>query len=315
MSGSRGTDRSAGDDPPEATDAGSDQWVVPYLDVALDARRRRRLVLGIGAGSFLAGTLVVAVPSVPVPSGSATGALARGLALLTAVAALLVATRRTLTTDDDTAWTPPQPPERGGEYSWGIVGSDIDEPLATLADSDVRDTARQPKQSRVRRRIRERAVAVLRAEGLAPEAVNRALSSGAWTDDPRAAAFLGSDVTLPVRTRIRDWASGDAFGRRARAAVDAIMARAAARDDRQAGTASRDSSPAHRRREAEPIDFASLARRIDVADRDDEPSRGRSGRADRSTASPSRSASPSPPDDAPATAVPGRQSDGEGPDR
>lgn len=53
------------------------------------------------------------------------------------------------------------------------------------------------------------------------EAVERR-RAGSWTDDPRAATFLGDSDVRPVSLRLRDWFIGDGFAANLRATVAEI---------------------------------------------------------------------------------------------
>lgn len=236
MSGRRpdGTDWPAEDQPGVAL-GDRTPWTLPVVGLTLDAGRRRRILLAVGAGALAVAVVVALVPAVPVPTSVASAFGYRWLALMTAVVAIVVATQRVASlgpTEDGSGesgdWTPVRPPERAAVDRRRTAGADVDDALDRLATSGVGDTERVSKRWQVRERVREAAMAVLLAEGYDEETAGEALARGSWTDDPRAAAFLGEAVSPPVGTRVRDWASGDAFGRRARAAVDAVLGRAAA---------------------------------------------------------------------------------------
>lgn len=106
------------------------------------------------------------------------------------------------------------------------VGAEIDEYLARI-DGGIGDVHRR---RRVRERLYDVAVDVLvERRGYSREAARRAVETGAWTDDPRAAVAVGgSDAAwLPVRTRVRDWVRGYPFERRVERAVAELSALAA----------------------------------------------------------------------------------------
>ena len=123
---------------------------------------------------------------------------------------------------DDAEIALPAPDDDGGSDD-RLVGDDVDAALAALGDTDRAGNGW--KRVDVEKRVRGLAVDVLRAEtdGGADE-VAAALDSGAWTDDPRAAAYLGDDVALPVRIRVADWASGDPHRRKVEATVAELAA-------------------------------------------------------------------------------------------
>lgn len=113
----------------------------------------------------------------------------------------------------------PEPGDADGSRD-RLVGGSTDEVLDALGDPEAPVKGR--RRVDVRTRIRSLAVDVLREAGTDdPEA---ALATGEWTDDPRAAAYLGTDVPLPVRIRVADWASGDPYRRRVEATVAELSA-------------------------------------------------------------------------------------------
>lgn len=119
-------------------------------------------------------------------------------------------------------------PERVGATR-ATAGEEIDAALERAAEDGERG---ERARISVRREIRTVAVETLvDAADLDEDEAKRRLETGEWTDDPRAAAFLGSDVARPpLRLRLRDWLSADpSFERRARATVDEIAARRADR--------------------------------------------------------------------------------------
>ncbi|WP_135362676.1 DUF7269 family protein [Halosimplex halophilum] len=122
----------------------------------------------------------------------------------------------------DVSLPAPDDADRDGEQ---LVGDDVDGALDALTDPEAPRNGW--KRADVRNRIRGVAVDVLEAEvdGDADDAA-RLLKTGEWTDDPRAAAYLGEDVAVPVRIRVTDWASGDPHRRRVEATVAELAARA-----------------------------------------------------------------------------------------
>ncbi|WP_276302523.1 DUF7269 family protein [Halorussus lipolyticus] len=120
-------------------------------------------------------------------------------------------------------WTPARPPEKAYYDEYRTTGEEID----SVFELDPGESADLPARRRkARKRIREVAIAVVSAdENVSEETAARRISDGTWTDDPRAAALLGGRHLAPLRTRIRDWASGERFERWATHALDAIEAR------------------------------------------------------------------------------------------
>ncbi|QLH79315.1 hypothetical protein HZS55_19340 [Halosimplex rubrum] len=101
-----------------------------------------------------------------------------------------------------------------------LVGDAVDEVLDALGDPETTDSGW--RRSDVEARIRDLAVEVLRETGT--DDAEAALETGEWTDDPRAAAYLGDDVPLSVRVRVADWASGAPYRRRVEATVAELSA-------------------------------------------------------------------------------------------
>jgi hypothetical protein len=108
-----------------------------------------------------------------------------------------------------------------------VAGESVDEALSRLAAPKRRESwSINDDRWEVRSRVRGVAETVLvEHDGLDPETASVRLDEGTWTDDPRAAAFLG-DATPPPAVRVVDWLSGRPFERRARAAVAELAARA-----------------------------------------------------------------------------------------
>ena len=98
------------------------------------------------------------------------------------------------------------------------VGGDIDEAFDALGGEETTSWTAMNAERVLRAELRRSAVAALTARGHAREEAERLLDAGAWTDDRRAAAFLG-DEHLPLSLRVRDWASGEGARRRAEAAA------------------------------------------------------------------------------------------------
>lgn len=122
----------------------------------------------------------------------------------------------------DDAETSLPPPDETDETDETVIGSDVNGMLRRLADPSA--TVQGWQRVRVEKAVRSVAIDVLRAEADAEfDDVAAAIDEGTWTDDPRAAAYLG-DVPLPVRLRVIDWASGDPHRRR----IDATVAELAA---------------------------------------------------------------------------------------
>lgn len=118
----------------------------------------------------------------------------------------------------------PTPESVGVQRS--TAGADLDRQLDLVAEDGER--SRQAR-ARVRREVRSVAVRTLvDVEGIDEAAAETRLDEGSWTDDPRAAAFLGGEGVdrPPLSIRVTDWLSADpTFTRRARATVEALERR------------------------------------------------------------------------------------------
>ncbi|WP_137286033.1 DUF7269 family protein [Halorussus salinisoli] len=127
-------------------------------------------------------------------------------------------------------WTPTRAPERAYYDEHRTAGSAVDSALdVDPGETDDVDVRRR----NARGRIRETAVSVVAdAEHVDPETAAEGIAAGSWTDDPRAAAFLGGRHLAPLRTRIRDWASGERFDRWATHAVAEVEASERGESDR-----------------------------------------------------------------------------------
>jgi hypothetical protein len=104
-----------------------------------------------------------------------------------------------------------------------LVGDDVDDLLTEIDGRvDPYDGLEASYAADVRNRLREATRRVLvETTGAPPEAAARAVRTGSWTDDRRAAAFLGGPEVSdpPIAMQVRDWASGEGFDRKVEAAT------------------------------------------------------------------------------------------------
>lgn len=116
----------------------------------------------------------------------------------------------------------PKEPERAHYEEYRTTGHEID----SVFDADPDDTRELGSRRRkAESRIRRTAITVVaEVERIDDEEAAERINAGTWTDDPRAAAFLGGRRLAPLRVRIRDWASGERFERWASHAVEEIDA-------------------------------------------------------------------------------------------
>ncbi|ELZ25799.1 hypothetical protein C475_10079 [Halosimplex carlsbadense 2-9-1] len=122
-------------------------------------------------------------------------------------------------TDEDADVSLPDPADADGSGD-RLVGDAVDEVLDALGDPETTDSGWRRVDAYSQ--IRSLAIDVLREAGTDDPAA--ALATGEWTDDPRAAAYLGDDVPLPVRIRVADWAGGDPYRRQVEATVAELSA-------------------------------------------------------------------------------------------
>jgi hypothetical protein len=85
-----------------------------------------------------------------------------------------------------------------------LLGAEFDETLARIERMSSTELRRSGASEDVRQRLREAAIAATaRREGIDREAAASRVDSGEWTDDPVAAAFLGSP-RAPASVRWRE---------------------------------------------------------------------------------------------------------------
>jgi hypothetical protein len=162
-----------------------------------------------GVAAVLVGLLVglLDVPLVPVPY-----VLVLGVAVVTVVLGVVaVGERRT----------------SGGEHA---SPPSVETGHRVPAPGDALEERRAERSRAFRRRLADRVRATLVAEGHSPEEAAERLRSGAWTDDPVAAAYLGAEgVEPPLTTRLRWLFDGE--GARAERAERAVAALARLRGE------------------------------------------------------------------------------------
>jgi hypothetical protein len=117
--------------------------------------------------------------------------------------------------------------DAGTRDSVDTVADGIDGVLDDLASSSTArsDAQFRSTRSRIRRRLRNTVVDVLVASyGYERSEAVHQVDHGRWTDDVRAAHFLGNDSVAkpPLRLRITDWIRGEPFAAKVRASVDRL---------------------------------------------------------------------------------------------
>jgi len=204
--------------------------MIPRLLGRASARLGRPRTLSLVGGLALALALGVVflpwlfVESVfrPIAAVAADPAVVATVGLLAGGLAALALGREAGGESRAEAWVPEPAPERARYDEHRTTGEAIDSALSVDPDADADERARLARQrTTARGRIRERAIAaVAAAENCDRERAAERIDAGSWTDDPRAAAFLGGARHAPLRIRIRDWASGERFERWATSAVE-----------------------------------------------------------------------------------------------
>ncbi|NHN61517.1 MULTISPECIES: hypothetical protein [Halorussus] len=208
--------------------------MIPRLLGRAVARLQRPRTLRILGGGALALALGVAFlprlfPAAVFRPLSALVASPAAILLFGAAAGLLgvQAVRASATGAVDDAdradrWTPTRPPERAYYDEYRTAGDDVDAVFDVAPDEADNFASGRRK---AHKRILQTAISVVAdVEGVDRDTAADLVGSGAWTDDPRAAAFLGRRNYAPLRIRIRDWASGEHFERWADRAVAEIEA-------------------------------------------------------------------------------------------
>lgn len=203
----------------------------------------RRVVVWFGVVALVDAALV-ALP-LPVVPDAVDGLVPPVVVPALALVAAGLAGRTLLRARREEAPARVRPPQlRDEEAGVERVGADVDDAFDALGADGTDDewshaNAARTVRSELRRAVREALV----ANGHAREEAHRLIEAGTWTDDERAAAFLG-DRPLPLWMRVRDWASGAGERRRAAAAAEELLVLVRDEPDREPA------DPSARRRRA-----------------------------------------------------------------
>lgn len=199
--------------------------------------RSRRFAAWLGIGAGLGALFVAFSPWVPTGLqslfGSAAGTvLVVGLALVVAALGL----RASYTTSETSPVEKPfdRRPEAPDTVDVTTVGRDVDGALEKLREEapSMAPTQYERNRRNVRRALADSAVGVIAAEtSVSVETARERVETGEWTDDPRAAAFLG-DVRAPPSQRLTDWLAGETLERRVDATVAEIRSLAGLEESR-----------------------------------------------------------------------------------
>ncbi|MGA9400508.1 DUF7269 family protein [Haladaptatus sp.] len=193
---------------------------------------RERILLAAGVVSLTCAFLVVFVPQV-VPEATVrplVGWIAKPMTIFLLAGAggvLAIWSLKDGVVDErEVIWQPRTEPEKAHFHEQRTTGSDVDDGLRLSEVLGIEARERRSRRATARRHVRRAAIETLRAEGDTKQEAAERLEAGSWTDDPRAAAFLGaSNASIPLRTRINDWARGETFDRRAERAVSELRTR------------------------------------------------------------------------------------------
>lgn len=203
-----------------------------------DEDSRRRLVAGIG---YLAVVLAAITAFVPVVGDAiaATVGVVVGAPPIIVVAGLvgggyaLVQLYRTGSEESDRTPLVYENPERAHYSENHVAGSEIDDSIEAiggeLPESESKDWWTYREKNDVKESLSAVAMTVLADEhDVSRERAAKMLEAGTWTDDPRAARFLGDEsaAALPLRVQFYDWLSGEAYERRVEATIGAVAAHA-----------------------------------------------------------------------------------------
>ncbi|WP_276254390.1 DUF7269 family protein [Halomontanus rarus] len=177
---------------------------------------------GVGALALALGTIFLEYTP-PALTLLATDTIVLGLGGLAIVLGTIALFDTSPERDHDTPFPPPEPDDTTADLEHVTETIDISLERYELGDDRFERGKRSRQRHEARRTIRETAIEVLAAghDVSVPDATSR-ISDGTWTDDPRAAAFLSTDASLPLRVRIVDWAFGARYRRGLEAAVEEI---------------------------------------------------------------------------------------------
>lgn len=207
-------------------------------DTSRDAGWRWTVAAGLGALSLLGALAVVVLPGTvlqPVRFTAATAQSLRSVALLlggfVGLFGLYVVYHRDPADDADdgseTVDLAALRPERPRGPSNDAVGTRLDAHLDRIGGQVDQGYDDRYTAYRVEKNLESLAVAVVaEAADCSRERAREHVAAGTWTDDVRAAAFVGGPDApdRPPSMRIRDWASGATYDRQVRATVDELAA-------------------------------------------------------------------------------------------
>ncbi|WP_394324787.1 DUF7269 family protein [Haladaptatus cibarius] len=187
---------------------------------------REQLLFGIGVGSLSLAFVVIFAPWA-IPESiirPLVGWIAAPLPIIViaGVAGVLGlwSVRGEVTEKEKSVWKPRREPEIAYYYEHRTSGADVDDALELQGNLELPSRKRRSRRATARKHVRNAAIQMLTERGYSESDAKQALKDGSWTDDPRAASFLGAPHSdIPLRTRIVDWTQGETFDRGAERAV------------------------------------------------------------------------------------------------
>lgn len=199
---------------------------------------RWKVATGLGAVSLLGALAVVVLPGTvlePVRFTAATVQSLRSVALVlggfVGLFGLYVVARRDPPDDADdgteTVDLAAMRPERSQGPANDASGTQLDAHLERIGGQVDPGYDDKYTAYRVEKNLESLAVAVVAETADCPrERARDHVAAGTWTDDVRAAAFVGGPdaPSRPLSMRIRDWANGATYDRQVRATVDELAA-------------------------------------------------------------------------------------------
>lgn len=199
-----------------------------------DPGRWWRVFAAVGLASLVAAVAVATVPGLAESLVSVgTTATLRAAIPAAAIVVALVGLSGVVSRDHaeerdrgDPVELPTANPESMQGPTQSVVGTDIDEALDRIDGRvDPYNGIEASYAADVRRQLRETVERTLvRRTDTNPIDARAATEQGTWTEDPRAASFVGGDEVPdpPLGLQLRDWASGEGFDRKVEATLNEI---------------------------------------------------------------------------------------------
>lgn len=223
------------EDPTHATESTQSARVrVDRTAETTGSGRLWRVFACVGLASVVAAVVVATVPGlVESLADAGTTATLRAAIPVAAVGVALVGLYGVVSRDHSErrdSGAPVELPTVDPESKQGpeqtVVGAEIDDVLDRIDGRvDPYDGLEASYAADVRRRLRKTVERTLiRRTDMGPDEARAAVEDGTWTEDRRAASFVGGDrVADPsLGLQLRDWASGEGFDRSVDATIEEI---------------------------------------------------------------------------------------------